>query len=143
MQHGGSFGGRVGFRTLVGVVAGALAWYPLGRWLFDLSVGLRGPVERGLPEIVRFLALASVGFEVVALAGMVGYMVLTRSDGSIGAAVVGMSIPGSLLAAAALSLPPGQGLGILALVSPVIACFCSALASAWHEVAEARARLGS
>jgi hypothetical protein len=137
MRYPSSFGARIGLRTLAGVLVGAVAWYPLGRLLFDVSGGFLGPVARGLPEIVRFLACASLALEAVGLVGVLALMLLTRAGGSAPGAVIGMLVPGLILAGVTLALPADQTTGIVALVSPVIACFCSALGSAWHEVSRA------
>jgi hypothetical protein len=138
MQVQRSLGMRIGMRMLAGLLLGAVAWYPIGRLLFEASKGALGPVERGLPEIVRFLVFASMGTEAAALVGIVGLTLLARSGGSVAGAVIGMFVPGLILGALVLSLPADQTTGIVALVSPLIACFCSALCSSWREVSAER-----
>jgi len=61
-----------------------------------------------------------------------------RSGGSVVGAVLGMLVPGLGLAGIALALQPDQTTGIVALVSPVVACFCSTLGAAWREVVPSR-----
>ena len=143
MRYPGSFGARIGLRMLVGLVVGAVAWYPVGRVLFDASTGLLGPVERGLPEIVRFLVMASFASEATALLAIIGIVAMARSGGSVGGAILGMLVPGVVLAGVALVLPPGQTTGIIAFVSPAVACFCSALGAAWREIVPSREPVAS
>jgi hypothetical protein len=138
VRYPDSFGARVGLRMLAGLVVGAVAWYPIGRLLFDASAGPLGPVARGLPEIVRFLVMASIAFEAAALLGVAGLVMVARSGGSLVGAAAGMVVPGLVMAGVALALPADQTVGIIALVSPLIACFCSALGSCWREVVPAR-----
>jgi len=63
---------------------------------------------------------------------------VARSGGSVGGAILGMLVPGLVLTGVALVLPPDQTTGIIALVSPIVACFCSALGAAWREFVPSR-----
>ena len=143
MRYPDSYGARIGLRMLAGLLLGAVAWYPVGRLLFDGTAGLLGPAGRGLPEIVRFLVMASLGFEAAALLAIIALVVMGRSGGSVVGAVLGMLVPGLALGGLTLALPPDQTTGIIALVSPVVACFCSTLGAAWREVVPSRASVPS
>ena len=87
--------------------------------------------------------LASFASEATALLAIIGIVVMARSGGSVGGAILGMLVPGVVLAGVALVLPPGQTRGIIAFVSPAVACFCSALGAAWREIVPSREPVAS